>query len=91
MRIVIVFIIEAAVVGILYGVAGFYIGDYAVDFLSKNISTLIPLLKGLTITIDSKNLFMLSIVVSMLVSSLSAIIPAIFAANLSLFRDMKRY
>ena len=89
-RILSIFIIEASVIGIIYGIVGYYIGYYSITVLSKNVGNWIPLIRGLKITPDGNNLLLISVTISMLVSSLSALFPSIIAANLNLFRDVKR-
>ncbi|MDY6967511.1 MAG: FtsX-like permease family protein [Spirochaetota bacterium] len=89
LRIVLTVIFEAAIMGAIYGLLGYLLGSVLLDLLSENISQWIPILKGFDLKLGIENLLVLSVTVSMLVSSLSALIPAIFAANSNLFRAIK--
>jgi len=91
MRIVMIFIFEAAVIGAVYGIAGFYLGRFMVQLMSENISEWIPMLKGFRVVMSNGMILPMSILLSISVSVLSAFIPALFATNLNLFRDMKRF
>ena len=89
LRIVLTLIFEAATMGAIYGLLGYLLGSVLLDLLSENISQWIPILKGFDLKLGIENLLVLSVTVSMLVSSFSALIPAIFAANSNLFRAIK--
>jgi len=91
MRIVLIFILEAAVVGAIYGIAGYYLGRFMVQLLSENISEWIPMLKGFRVMMSNGMILPVSILLSISVSVLSAFIPALFATNMNLFRDLKRF
>lgn len=88
LRIVMTFIIEAAIVGIILGIAGYFTGIYLIDIASSNLGK-IPMLSGIRLIVPG-NMFFYSIIFSTLISSVSALIPAIFAANLNLFKSMKK-
>lgn len=89
-RIVVVFILEAGLVGIIYGLAGYYLGKNLVFYLAKYIGQLFPLMKGLKMTTVSLSLLPVSIGISAIVSILSAMIPAIVASNLNLYFSVNK-
>ncbi len=89
-RIVFLFILEAAMIGALYGVIGFLIGNSLTGYMTANLSSWIPLLKGLTFKPAGADLLFKAVLLSVAVSSLSAFIPAVFASNMSLFKAVKK-
>lgn len=90
LRIVIVFIIEAGLVGIIYGLTGYFLGKNLVFYLAKYIGQLFPLMKGLKMTAVTVSLLPISVAVSAIVSILSALIPAIVASNLNLYFSVNK-
>ncbi len=84
------FVAEAAVVGAAYGVAGYYLGTFLLEHAAGSIPQWIPGLSNVTVSAGGGSVFALAFVFSVLISSLSALVPAIFAANLNLFKQMKR-
>ncbi len=84
------FVVEAAVVGALYGVAGFFLGRYLLGHLSGALHQWIPGLSNITIAAGGDRVFLLAIGLSMLISAVAAFLPAVFASNLSLFKEMKK-
>ncbi len=89
-RIVFLFILEAALIGALYGVIGFYTGNYLTGYMTGNLSSWIPVLKGLTFKPAGIDLLLKAVLLSVSISSLSAFIPALFASNMSLFKAVKK-
>lgn len=89
-RIIIGFVLESACIGALYGIIGFYVGIYLLSYLSNNISDWIPGLSGILLLPGESNLFQIAIMLSVLVSSVSALIPAIFASNINLFKAVRK-
>lgn len=90
MRIVLIYIVEAAIVGAFYGGVGYFLGYYLVNTLSGYIDKWVPILAGLDLRLDDHSLFYAALSLSALVSSLSALIPGLFAANLNLFKASKK-
>ena len=90
LRIVLMIIIEAGIMGSIYGLLGYLFGLILLDLLSDNVALWMPILKGFDLKLPMENVLGLSVIVSMLVSSISALIPALFAANLNLFSAIKR-
>ncbi len=89
-RIVFNFIIEAGLIGALYGVIGFYAGVYLTKYLSINISTWIPVLQGLIIEPAGNDMLFKAVMISIIISSSAAFIPAVFASNMNLFKAVKK-
>ncbi len=89
-RIVFNFLIEAAVIGVIYGLIGFFVGSYLTTYLSLNLSKWIPVLKGLVLVPAGKALLIKAILLSVSVSCLSALIPALFASNMNLFKAVRK-
>ncbi len=90
LRIIIEFVVESAIVGALLGSAGFLIGDRLLSYLSQKIGQWIPVLRSITLTSGTEHLFVLSILFSIVISSLSALLPAIFASNMNLFKASRK-
>jgi hypothetical protein len=77
------------IIGVLFGVTGYFTGYLALKSLSDKIPEWIPLLKGLNLSADVGYLLPVSVAVSAAVSSVSALIPAVFASNMNLFKSSK--
>ncbi len=88
-RIVIVFLLEALLAGLLYGLAGYYAGYLVINKLAYSLHQWIPLLKGLNLSMEFGPMLGWSMLLSSLVSIISAFIPALFASNLNLFSSSK--
>jgi len=91
MRIISTFVAEAALVGIIYGVIGYFGGLFIIRYVSVNIGNWVPALKGLTFSGSlGENVLLMSAGFSALLSSVSAFVPAVFASNMNLFRAVQR-
>ena len=90
LRIVFIFILEAGIVGVLYGIAGYFTGYYFLVFLTHNISNWLPLVQGLNFIPAEHDYLARVIGFSAMLSCLSAFIPAFFASGLNLFKAVKR-
>lgn len=90
LRIIIEFVIESAIVGAILGAVGFLIGDRLLAYLSQKIGQWIPVLRSITLTSGTEHLFAMSILFSIVISSLSALLPAIFASNMNLFKASRK-
>jgi len=88
LRVIAGFVFEAAFIGAILGVVGYFAGSYLTHLLSSRIAEWIPALKGLELKPVKENLLAYSVVLSIVISSCSALIPAIFASNKNLFRTM---
>ncbi len=84
------FVIEAAMVGALYGVIGYYTGIFLLKYLSANIAEWVPALEGVKISASGSNIFIPAILLSAAVSSVSAFVPALFASSLNLFKAVRK-
>lgn len=90
LRIIIEFVIEAAIVGAILGAVGFFIGDRLLSYSSQKIGQWIPVLRSIRLTSGTEHLFAMSILFSIVISSLSAFLPAIFASNMNLFKASRK-
>lgn len=92
LRIIMTFIAEAALIGALYGALGCAGGLALMDLVAENLAKWMPALAGLSLSIDMGRgeLFAISIGISALVSSASALVPAIIASNMNLFKAVQR-
>ena len=88
-RIILSFLLEAGLVGFLYGLIGYIAGYFLVDYISRHIGQWFPMLKGLDMSIQIDRNFYLALLLSTGISALSALLPAIFASNMSLFNSTK--
>ena len=89
-RIIIGFVVEAAIIGSIYGCAGFFLGNSLVDYFSHNAARWVPALKNLKIEQAGPGILVMAVGISAMISSLSALIPAIFASNNNLFKAIKK-
>ncbi len=90
LRIIIEFVIESAIVGAILGAAGYLIGDRLLTYSSQKIGQWIPVLRSITLTSGTEQLFAMSLLFSIVISSLSALLPAIFASNMNLFNASRK-
>lgn len=88
-RVLVSYLIEAALAGALYGVIGYWGGLWAVGAMNTHLPRLVPVLAGFELSTAIEGLLPVSVAVSSAVSALSALIPSIIAANLSLFSTRK--
>ena len=90
-RIIFTFIIEAAIVGAIYGIIGYYAGNYLFSYAAEYISSFLPDIAGIEFVAQrNKEVFMIAMGLSSLVSAASALLPAIFASNINLFKAVRR-
>lgn len=89
-RILITFVLEAALIGTIYGVAGFSAGNYILSFAGEIISKWVPALQSVTFQARSFDVLFMCIGISSAVSAVSAFIPAVFASNINLFKAVRR-
>jgi|GEM_PF-259730 len=91
LRIIVIFIAQAAAVGAIYGIVGFYGGNYLFKYAADYVSQFLPDIAGIKFvpSTDAKVL-MMSIGISAGVSAASALIPAIFASNINLFKAVRK-
>ena len=89
-RIIFMFILESGLLGAVYGILGYFLGYYVLVYLTDNISVWIPFLQGLELKLEFFQYFYISVFSSSLLSVVSAFIPSLFAANLNLFKSVKR-
>ncbi|MCX7678300.1 MAG: ABC transporter permease [Spirochaetes bacterium] len=90
LRIILEFVLESAIVGTLLGAIGFFLGDRMLSYASQKIGQWIPALRNIVVTSSSENLLWFSIFFSIVISSLSALLPAIFASNINLFKASRK-
>jgi ABC-type lipoprotein release transport system permease subunit len=88
LRVVFNFVFEAALIGVILGALGYYAGQYLLNLLSTQLAQWIPALKGIVLNRLEGNYLHYAVGFSVVVSSLSALIPAVFASNRNLFRTM---
>ena len=89
-EIIATFMVESSIVGLLYGVVGFYSGKLVLGYLSHRISAWIPVFKGIVIEKPGGELLYLALIFSVVISSVSAFLPALFAANVDLFKAVRK-
>jgi len=88
LRVIFSFVFEAALIGVLFGIIGYFLGQYLIGALSSHIAAWVPALKDLIITKPEKSYLHYAIMFSVAVSAMSALVPAIFASNKNLFKTM---
>ncbi len=87
-RIFLTFMLEAALIGVIYGVIGYLLGSSLISYLSENLPRWVPALKGLHFAPADAGVFFSALAASVLVSTMSALVPAFFASNKNLFKSM---
>lgn len=89
-RIVTVFVLEAAAVGALYGIAGYFLGRALTVHATDLLGNWLPVLRGLIMADDGARYLPLAVALSAAVSSASALVPAVAAANMNLFQAVQK-
>jgi len=89
-RIVSFFLVEAALVGAIYGFLGFKAGNYLISYSSDHLAAWLPALKGILFQTADFNILLLAIASSIAISVLAAFFPALLAANKNLFKAVRR-
>ncbi len=89
-RILITFVLEAALVGAIYGVAGYFAGNHLLSYAGEIISRWVPALQSVTFQTGNFDVLFMCMGLSSAVSAVSAFIPAIFASNINLFKAVRR-
>jgi len=90
-QIILGFVTEAAIVGCLYGIIGYYAGNALLNSFAEYVGKWVPSLKGVIVNSGGEHkILLIAILGASAISSLSALIPAMFAANMNLFRAMRK-
>lgn len=89
-RILVTFVLEAALIGAIYGVAGYFAGNYILSFAGEIISKWVPALQSVTFHARNFDVLFMCVGISSAVSAVSAFIPAVFASNINLFKAVRR-
>lgn len=89
-RIVLSFVAEAALIGALYGLAGYFAGNWLISYLKINLGKWIPALSNIIIQGTDPSILVMAVGLSAAISAISAFIPAVFASNINLFKAMKK-
>jgi len=89
-RIIMTFMVEAAFIGAVYGFIGYLAGAYLIEAAGAKLSSLLPALSGIGLEPVGMNVCAGLVLFSIAISSLSALIPAIFASNMNLFKALSK-
>jgi ABC-type antimicrobial peptide transport system permease subunit len=89
-RIIMGFVVEAAFVGMLYGLAGYYAGNWLLKTASAYLAKWVPSLSGIVLVSSDGAVLYIAIAASAAISSLSALVPAVFASNINLFKAIRK-
>ena len=81
---------EAAFIGAVYGFIGYLAGAYLIKAAGAKLSSLVPALSGIGLEPVGMNVCAGLVLFSIAISSLSALIPAIFASNMNLFKALSK-
>lgn len=90
LRILLSFIFEAALIGAVYGVAGYYCGNYILSYAGDILARWVPVLSAVKFQGSGTDMLLLCLGISSSVCAVSAFIPAIFASNINLFKAVRR-
>jgi hypothetical protein len=89
-EIVLTFMAESSVVGLLYGIIGFYSGQAALRYLAHKIAVWIPAFSGIVVQGAGREVLSMALLFSIVISAVSALVPALFAANINLFKAVRK-
>ncbi len=90
LRILLTFVFEAAFIGAIYGVAGYFGGNYLISYAGEIISRWVPVLGSVTFQSRGIDILVMCMGLSSSVCAVSALIPAIFASNMNLFKAVRK-
>ena len=90
LQILVSFILEAALIGAVYGVAGYFGGSYILSYAGDLTAKWIPVLSSIKLHAGGAEILLLCVVLSSSVCAISASIPALFASNINLFKAVRR-
>ncbi len=88
--ILIAFVFEAAFIGALYGVAGYFCGNYIISHAGEFMSKWVPVLGVVKFQAKGSDVLLMCVGLSAAVSAASAFVPAIFASNINLFKAVRK-
>lgn len=89
LRIILSFTAEAAAVGALFGAGGYLLGHVIITRLSGMLPKWVPLLAGLDLSPVPARYLPAAVLLSCAVSAASALVPAMIASNMNLFKSTK--
>lgn len=90
LQILFFFLVEAACIGAFYGGAGFYLGNIIIRHANNLLSKWVPFLNNVSLQSNGTDVLLLSILLSSSICAASALVPAIFASNINLFKAVRR-
>jgi len=90
LQILLTFVFEAALIGALYGVAGYFAGNYLISYTGEILSKWVPVLGSVTFQSRGVDILLECVGLSSAVCALSAFVPAIFASNMNLFKAVRK-
>ena len=90
LRILITFVLEAALIGAIYGVAGYFGGNYLMSYAGELLSKWVPVLKTVAFQSRGIDTLFMCVGLSSSICAASAFIPAIFASNINLFKAVRK-
>ena len=90
LQILVSFVVKSAVVGLLLGFIGYFLGKYAIQYVALKISSWVPAFSGMAIQSVRGELLLMALAFSVVISSISAFIPALFASNINLFKAVRK-
>ena len=89
LRVILSFTAEAAAVGALFGAAGLLLGNACITHLSGYLPKWAPLLAGLELVPLPGRYLPPAALAAAAVSAASALVPAVIASNMNLFKSTK--
>lgn len=90
LRILFTFVFEAAFIGAVYGVAGYFGGNYLISYAGEILTKWVPVLQSVTFQSRGFDILLMCVGLSSAVCAASALIPAIFASNMNLFKAVRK-
>lgn len=90
LRILITFVFEAAFIGSIYGAAGYFAGNHLISYAGELITKLVPVLGHISFQAQGTHVLFMCVGLSSGVCAASAVIPAVFASNMNLFKAVRK-
>lgn len=90
LRILVSFIVEAGFIGALYGIAGYFAGNYILAYSGDILAKWVPVLSAVKLQSRGGDVLLMCISISSSICAASALVPAIFASNMNLFKAVRK-
>ncbi len=90
LQILLSFIVEAAFIGAVYGVVGYFGGNWILGYAGDILAKWIPVFGSIKLQSSGADVFIMCVGISSSVCMVSALFPALFASNINLFNAVRK-